>query len=321
MSTSVYLSPTNLFNLISRRSSATADKLNEHKALIEIATEDLADHLDSIDEKLETIFEQRATGVGTDSMRIRAIKEEKLSTERSLQICGQLLEHINQIRLSATDQQGFPGSVINEGLQNCRDSLAVTAAKLENHMKDLMDRMVAKSKSAMTSEDDIADLARLREAWETTRQCMHICSTADDHLDKNVSVIENYAIGDAVQFMVSTNGKTLRGKNQGHGWRTRQVGGHLNDETVVQISRDMSGIGLEISGNAAVPPRGDPAVAINAAATQAATEANIHGKQSSKVWKAHGRGYTLDVATSASDSVEKETKFPPNQSNLGRPMS
>lgn len=90
-------------------------------------------------------------------------------------------------------------------------------------MKDLIDRLVTTSKTVTTSADVAIDLTRLRDEWETTRQCMNICSTTDGHPKENVSKIDNYATGDAVQFMISTTGQVLRGKNQGLGWRTRQV--------------------------------------------------------------------------------------------------
>lgn len=67
-----------------------------------------------------------------------------------------------------------------------------------------MERIMTKSKTVTTSED-IEDMRRLQEAWETTRQCMHICSRAGTRLDENSSTIDNYATGDAIQFMVSNS--------------------------------------------------------------------------------------------------------------------
>lgn len=40
--------------------------------------------------------------------------------------------------------------------------------------------------------------------------------------------------------MVSTDGSTIRGKNRGLMWRTRQVGGYLSDASVQQLSRDIA---------------------------------------------------------------------------------
>jgi hypothetical protein len=107
-------------------------------------------------------------------------------------------------------------------------------------MRDIMDRLLAKSKTAISSEEDAQDLSRLRDEWETARQCLEICSRADTHFKENVSVIENYGTGDALQFMVSTNGKVLHGKNRGLGWRNRQVGGYVSNESIQQLSRDFA---------------------------------------------------------------------------------
>ncbi|KAE8381497.1 hypothetical protein BDV26DRAFT_278708 [Aspergillus bertholletiae] len=238
-----------------RKSSVNAEAVESYKALIETAKSDLESHLESIDEKLERIFGQTVTASDSDALELQRIKEERLSTEKCLEICAQLSSHIDQIQVSSrrsdhspdpSDSNSFPERVTNDGLQDCKDKLAVTIARLEKHMHDLMDRLLVKSKAAMTSEEETTELKRLREEWETAHQCMDICSKADTHLKENISNIDNYATGDALQFMVSTNGKTINGTNRGLGWRTRQVGGHLSDESVQQLSRDMTNINVRI---------------------------------------------------------------------------
>jgi hypothetical protein len=179
---------------------------------------------------------------------MQEMKEERLSTERCLQICANLSEHIEQIQLNASGSStsnAVPELIVNQGLQQCKESLASTAIKLEKHIQDIIDRMFVKSKSSLKSEDDLADLSRLRDEWKTTRECIDICSQADRHLKETVTTVENYGTGDAVQFMVSTNGQVIHGKNRGLGWRTRQVGGHLSDESVQQLSRDMTTINIQ----------------------------------------------------------------------------
>lgn len=235
--------------------------------MIETATTDLESHLQSIDEKLEIIFEQTVTDSDSDVLERRLIKEEQLSTQRCLQICASLSDHINQIQLTPkrsggspgpVDPDAFPEIVTNAGLQECKNNLALTTAKLEKHMQDLMDRLVTKSKVLMTSEEAVADLTRLRDTWETARQCMDICSKADNHLKESISVIDNYATGDAVQFMISTSGKTIHGKNRGLGWRSRQVGGHLSDISLQQLSRDMTSSSIRNTEHVGSPLGSDP---------------------------------------------------------------
>ena len=57
--------------------------------------------------------------------------------------------------------------------------------------------------------------------------------------------------------MVSANGKTLHGTNRGLGWRARQIGGYLDNETVRQISRDMVTISIQNTDNKEPPPQGE----------------------------------------------------------------
>jgi hypothetical protein len=269
-------SPDHCFAMVSRKSTVTKESLDSYTDLVQTATEDLEAHLQSVDEKLEAILGQTATGSGSDAAEVRLIKEERLSTQKCLQICARLSEHITEIQLASTSSDGsseymepasVPQKLTFEGLQECKNSLAATTVKLETYMKDIIDRLVAKSNTATTSEEDLVDLARLRDEWDTTRQCRDICSQADTHLKENVSVFHNEATGDAVQFMVSTTNKTINGRNQGKGWKTRQYGGHMSDASLQKISGDYANTvyriqdtrnqGPFLRGNAAPAPDGE----------------------------------------------------------------
>jgi hypothetical protein len=253
-------------DLVSRKSSHTAESLESHKYLIKNVRDDLEAHLQSIDDKVETIVGRAVAESDEDATELRLINEERLSTQRSLQICAQLSEHINQIQVvpkrsnngpEPSDPASLPERVINDGLVGCKNSLAVASAKLEEHMRDVMARWVTKSRIAMTSKEDVEDLLRLQDEWETARQCREICFSAGSHLNENINVIENNATGNAFQVMVTTNGKTLHGKNQGTGWIARQIGGDLSDTSVQQISRDMASTNLQDMDNESLSARGN----------------------------------------------------------------
>lgn len=207
---------------------------------------------------MEIFLTEAISETGLDAPDFQIMQEERLSTQRCLDICDQLSEHINQIQL-ATKRNGsptanqepdtFPEMLVNEGLQGCKETLDNTVAKLERHEKDIFNQLVGRMKTVAGSERDGAEIARLREEWENARQSLSICSEANKRLKENTSVIDNYATGDAMQFMVSTDGRTIHGKNRGLGWRSRQVGGHLSDETVRQISRDMITLNVQRTGD------------------------------------------------------------------------
>ena len=252
--------------LHSRKSAITAESIQSYNELLNTAKAGLEDHLERMDEKLELIIGQNMDGSELDASEVRRIKEERLSTEKCLQICAQLSEHISQVQITAQrsattaaagDSSSIPERITNEGLQECKESLARMAEQLASHEKQLFDRLMSKLDTAGTSQENATDIANLREEWQSTRKSMDILSTASNHMEKNISIIENHATGDAVQIMVSANGKTLHGTNRGLGWRTRQFGGYLDNETVRQISRDMVSISTRDSDDPEPHPPGD----------------------------------------------------------------
>lgn len=228
-----------------------------------------------MDEKLGTILRRATTGTRSDSKEIQIIQDERQSAQKCLEICSQLSTHIDQIQI-ANSRSGesvdhassdtLPEELTSEGLRKCQDTLNSTAVKLQRYMEDRLDRLIAQASEGMTREDR-TELARVREEWETARQCVDISAKANLHLKENISVIENYAIGDAVQFMVSTDGKTIHGKNRGLGWRTKQVGGHLNDASVQQLSRDMFGISHQSSNTEESSSQGTSSTPANSIST------------------------------------------------------
>ena len=298
-----------------RKSTVTADALESYTDLLQTTTTDLEVHLESIDHKLEIFFNQSVTNSDSDTAERQLIKEEQSSTRRCLEICNRLSEHISQIQLNFGGSSGsvapeesdtFPERITNVGLQECKNSLSLASGKLESHLRDLMDRLVTKSKTAMTSSEDAADLARLREDWETTRQCLEICTRADHHLKENISDIDNYATGDAVQFMVSTNDKVIHGRNRGLGWRTRQVGGHLDSVSLRQISRDIMTINVQ---EAPKTSRSD--------ASPIAPD-NLEGIPNSTFQARHGQGFKL-IPKSGPDGTSSQSSTVAGHAKSKRP--
>jgi hypothetical protein len=224
--------------------------------LIKNATANLENRLLVIDDKLESIFQRTVSESDVDATELRQIKEDRLSTQKCLQICAELSGHIDQIRVPPARRNPSspglvdPGAVTNEAVQDCKEKLSVTAAILDKNMQRIIERLVNKSKTLMSDKDEAAELATLQADWESARECIGICSKADMNLNENISIIDNFATGDdAVQFLVSTNNKTIHAKNRGYGMRPRQLGGHLSDESLQQVSRDMSLVSFHSAKN------------------------------------------------------------------------
>ena len=55
-----------------------------------------------------------------------------------------------------------------------------------------------------------------------------------------ISSVDNCGVGDVFQVMVTTDGQTLQGRNQGFGGVIRQIGGRFSDLSLQQVLRDMN---------------------------------------------------------------------------------
>jgi len=97
---------------------------------------------------------------------------------------------------------------------------------------------VDESKTGTVSKEDVTNIQRLQESLGAIYQSAWILSGAGISLNENISTIDNYATGDALELAVSTSGKVIRGKNSGLGWRAWQVGGYMSDVTVQVIVRN-----------------------------------------------------------------------------------
>lgn len=147
--------------LASRKSSVAAESLENYGYLIMTAKADLEAHLESIYKKLELIAGQTLPDSDSDALELQQIKEKWLSMIICFQVCVKFSECISQIQLtykcsgSSTGLDLDTEAITNDGLQDCKNCLHLTISKLEGCMQDIMDQMVAKSKTAITSEVQI----------------------------------------------------------------------------------------------------------------------------------------------------------------------
>ncbi|KAJ6018479.1 hypothetical protein N7522_001943 [Penicillium canescens] len=111
----------------------------------------------SIDRELEQLAEKDVAQSGPDAAELHSLREERLNTEKCLRICAsyratsiQLISDEAGPSRGSIGADASPETATNEGLPECKNSLAVRAAKLEKHMRDIMDRLLPKSETAST---------------------------------------------------------------------------------------------------------------------------------------------------------------------------
>ena len=214
------------------------------------ATDDLEARLETIDEKLQSLVERTTSSSATTELQ--STKDERSSTQKCLLVCTQFSKLIDELQSSSADDllqgsENIPERITSDGIQECKISIEKTAARLETHMQDILNRLTITSSATMTQEDTNY-LARLREEWKSAPKCRDICFQADQHLKESVSVIDNHATGDeAVQLLVSNSQKTIHGKNCGYGDQIKQLGGHLSDQSIQKVSGDFLQMSIQRS--------------------------------------------------------------------------
>jgi hypothetical protein len=203
-----------------------------------------------MDDKLEHLLGRNAKLSESDALEVEMIKGERLSTEKCLQFCAELAGHIAHLQRTAeqsvseeeTSSTPTPQKIYSDGLQECVDSLTRTAGKLAGYENELFDRLLAKTRTAIASEEDHAMLSMLRDQRNEIQKSMEVCAKANEHLREEVATIENHASGDAIQLMVSINDKPIHGKNRGMGWRTRQLGGYVDKGSLQEAIKSFSNV-------------------------------------------------------------------------------
>ncbi|KAM0281202.1 hypothetical protein ACHAQH_003632 [Verticillium albo-atrum] len=237
-----------------RTSATTAEDIQSCRALLATTTIDLEARLEDIQQMLTTFTERTNAQTTADSSTRQRVEEELLSTEKGLELCTQLSQHIEQIQAdfaagrhgpsNARDANQNAKALVGEGLDACKDYMRFALERLKKHQESVNERLRTGG-TAPNMSDDEATLDQLHKEEETLRRSLGFISNVDAYLEGQISNIENYAEGDdTIQFMVSTNGKTINGKNRGIGQRQKQAGGHFDETSLQQVSEDFKSISL-----------------------------------------------------------------------------
>jgi hypothetical protein len=98
---------------------------------------------------------------------------------------------------------------------------------------------IQKANSYLSEMDGKASELGLGGVLYSLRQSVTSMQNLLNNIEPNTSVIENYAEGSAVQYLVTTPGHQIHGSNRGFGAKILQVGGVMDAATAQKISEDM----------------------------------------------------------------------------------
>src|SRR5580700_6939019 len=239
-----------------RTSAITITVLKEYKEMIANTTSDLEEHLQKIDNKLQSFSLQGVRISDEGTAERQQMQEERDSTQQCLGICAKVLTHIDQLQpivfgnISATYQgpvttlSGLtPARIVTvDAFKACRDRFTDTTTQLEKNLQIINNRLQNfSSQSPEVSNEQAAEKERIEEELGSIKQCLSICAQASRQADKDrTNVFEDISMADdGYQVFVSTIGDLISARRITAGARSMQLLGQMSDDSLQQISRDL----------------------------------------------------------------------------------
>jgi hypothetical protein len=219
--------------------------------MIEEATSDLQDHLQLIDERMQSLMHNNASIPALRSPEVEEIVEEKKSIEQCLEICtqvSQLIEAYQTRRIvyqtpsesKSHKQFAFrTETVTNNLLIGFKTKLSSNAKDLQDRLQELETRFGRLSKEN-DDQQDLGLLQAMKEERDSITQCLEICTDASNLTETvRTNVYEDVTSADnAHQLVVSTIGDLISAKHIITGSNSVQWLGQMSDETIQKLSDD-----------------------------------------------------------------------------------
>ncbi|KZL77394.1 hypothetical protein CT0861_03105 [Colletotrichum tofieldiae] len=228
--------------------TVTLQLLNEYKDLIHMTAQNLEDHLEDVNAKLEhLVLHQKETSQALSS-NIERIQNEKDSTEICLEICAQVQARIDemQFRPISPTQSSNEISCRNltramvmtlSTLSQCRDMITDNVSQLRRQQEE-GDREQLESGTMGLCGPLETEIKRLKEEADSTKECLTICSEASENAERGVHVLEDMTTGhDGQQLFVSTLGDLFRVKGATTGDRGIQLVGSIGEGSLQEFFR------------------------------------------------------------------------------------
>lgn len=222
----------------SRVAAITPKALESYRNMMSDTSQDLQQHLQDINEKIQVLSCGQAEGYDQDSHEWQAILEEKKCTQQGLEICAQLSAQIEELEpmMEAGPQSTNPPEArgyVKSGLGATKASIQAMVSQLHSH-GDAIERRVRKMASSKPlSKETSEELERLQATKDSIHQCIQVVSDANDgaaEIERH-NLFEDITLADnSYSFTVSTVGDLVTAKRINLTGRSYNVGGQITDD-------------------------------------------------------------------------------------------
>ncbi len=263
-------------------------------------TQDLQQHLQDINEKMQALGGQGMEDGGQGDGEWQAILEEKKCTQQGLEICAQLSAKIEQLEpiVEADGQSSAPPSpasaaeargYVRTGLGATKDSIHAMVSQLRSHEGVIEGRFRKMVASNPVSKEMAEELERLQATKDSIHQCIRVISDASDETAEieRQNLFEDITLADnSYSFTVSTVGDLVTARRINLSGRSYNVGGQITDEGFQKAIEAFTKEGLRSAEDSR---QGGPGPILEAGRKGGDSRGEFHSR--------HGRGVPLASTT------------------------
>jgi Fungal N-terminal domain of STAND proteins len=220
----------------SRTSKITKQLLEEYSEMTKDATADLEEQISELNTKLEHFKSsscrlENQSGDNLDDFK--QVQEKKNSLEQCVVVCRQLLDHIEDVKLSVLERDA--GQIMS-GIAQDADLLAprltVDALKICTQSLNVTQQQLRDLQSGDRSTNGSDEVHVLQEL-NSTRRCLDLVERARYRVNtfENINIAE-----DSFSTAVSTMGDLIKARGLTIGARSVNIMGQMNDESLQKVS-------------------------------------------------------------------------------------
>ena len=225
--------------------------------MIRNTTSDLEEHLQEIDNKLQSLSVQSAKIPSEDEAERKQIQEERESTQQCLGICAQVSAHIDQVQSNTFENISIPSDayqvstaalgnsnparlLTRNTLKECKRGLNDTTSLLERQLQYINVRLQNISQRQSAPDEQPTEQTRIEEELDSVKQCLAICANAAEQAaQQRTNVFEDVSTADdGHQLIVATLGDLISARRIIAGARSTQWLGQMSDTSLQKLSQD-----------------------------------------------------------------------------------
>lgn len=247
----------------SHNTPITLSALKEYKKLIANTISDLEEHLQKMEDRIQSLSEGSIYTPDGAEVQLHRIEEEKDSTEKCLNILADVSARIDGIYLpfhnivgpSSDTDRGISDisgglsaeQVTSDVLQHCSNELGNRASWLERHLGDLESQISKFPPQDRGKAEQLSEISKIQVEIQSTKLCLKICNDASrDTALNRINIFDNLTVDEmSNQIIVSTLGDLISTKRPSIGARSQQWLGQMSDASLLQLSKSCSRVPSE----------------------------------------------------------------------------